>query len=94
MFLMSSFCVTQKPAYGMHSVIMLVYVTFLNFAMRSSWAEGQIWEVDGGIGSWMYNGGRPLIPDTLAQHSWESPESYRSVAAGDAELGPCGRWMK
>ena len=64
MFLTSPFYVTQKPAYGMHSVIMFVYVTFLNFAMRSSWAEGQIWEVDGGVGFWMCNGGQPLIPDT------------------------------
>lgn len=64
MFLPSPFCVTQKPAYGMYSVIMFVYVTFLNFAMRSSWAEGQILEVDGGVGFWMCNGGQPLIPDT------------------------------
>ena len=64
MFLTSPFYVTQKPAYGMHSVIMFVYVTFLNFAMRSSWAEGQIWEVGGGVGFWMCNGGQPLIPDT------------------------------
>lgn len=64
MFLTSPFYVTQKPAYGMHSVIMFVYVTFLNFAMRSSWAEGQIWEVDGGVGFCMCNGGQPLIPDT------------------------------
>lgn len=75
MFLTSPLCVTQKPAYGMHSVIMFVYVTFLNFAMRSSWAEGQIWEVDGGEGFWMCSGGQPLIPDTPVN----TPESLPNL---------------
>lgn len=52
MFLTSPLCVTQKPAYGMHSVIMFVYVTFLNFAMRALGlkAKSEKWMEEKGSG--------------------------------------------